>query len=166
MFIADDLCSWFVSVSRYGFRSKAGHCRISKVGFWGLDTNLFLPGFIVPLFSSVSPLPTCISPHNYFVPYSILRVPAWEFVIERTSLKIPFPGGTSIYSHAQRCLNRKETRRKICYEKIIVPAPGNSVWIICAWLALSSMDNWELTASALTSHFILVTLPTYTNTWK
>jgi len=51
----------------------------------------------------------------------------------------------------------KHWRKK---ENMLWKAYGNAIWIIGVWLASSGTDTWELTAPALTSPFILVTLPT------
>lgn len=166
MFIVDCICSWFVSVSYYGFRNRAGHCKISKVCFGALTPPFY------SLDSESFSFLLCPLTHFYF---SIqLFCILFLLVLQkgascslgiynwRDIFKDPFPWGTSIYSHTQPSLSRIEARRKICYEMALFPAHRNALWIVCDWLASLGTDNWEPTASALMSLFILITLPTQT----
>lgn len=128
MFIVDYLCSWFVSVSNYGFRNRAGHCKISKVCFGGLDTTLFLPEFRVPLF--------CVLPCPLLFLYTTIlyHIPASSSCLSGicnwgTSLKIPFPGGTSFYAHVQPNLSRIEARRKSLFMESLRKCPLDYRWV-------------------------------------
>ena len=64
-----------------------------------------------------------LSTQLFCIIFLLVRPVFREFVIEGTSLKIPFPGGTPFYAHARPNLSRIEARRKNLFMESLRKCP-------------------------------------------